>query len=85
MGFICHHGQLRLPSCGGVLRMGAATAASRPSRLGINQTHLPLATGELDVHEAASVCESLLCATLTAWLLALWFGGIWDEVVIGIA
>lgn len=49
--------------------MGAERRVLRPSSLGV-KTHLPLATGELDVHEAASVCESLLCAALTGWLLA---------------
>lgn len=49
------------------------------------QTHLPLATGELHVHEATSVCESLLGAALTVWLLAWRFRVIWDEVGIVIA
>lgn len=76
MGFICCRVSVRcsvaLPGGREVSQKGASGRVLRPSRLGI-KTHLPLATGELHVHEAASVCESLLCATLTVWLLALGF------------
>ena len=42
----------------------------RRLRAGVG-VHLALATGELDVHEAAGVCEPLLCAALGDLLLLL--------------
>ena len=37
-----------------------------------DMTNLPLAARHLDIHEAPSVCDSLLGATLGELLLLLW-------------